>query len=242
MSFLSSLQPNDYTDSDDIKDRILLRFEVDLCNNDNIKGVYFINSVLTPFIIFFIIIIGILFNFLPKEINVFSNFTGIINPMYYSLLYSGYNIFSVLPILFTSKKYIKSKEMIAGFIISLIIILLIGMSVIHTLYHETGNIYSENLPFLKTAVNISYTIGNIYKIIIFFAMITTAVSCFYGFYENASKHIICNKNLFVFFSLLISFILSFLGFTTLLRKLYSLFGIIGGIFIIFSCIKIIKKQ
>jgi len=209
----------------------------------NIEGVLFINSVLTPLIIICIIVFGVVSN--VRDVNVFYNFNTIKTvgqPLLYALMYFGYNIFSLFPIALSTEKKNSLKSAITGFVISFFIIVVIGIVMLFVMYNSSLDISLYNLPFLSIISQNSEICENIYVAIMYFAMITTAVSCFYGFYKNLSDVFIVNNQVIIVSGLVFSYFVSLFGFTELVRKIYSLFGIFG-IFISFGIVyKIITRK
>lgn len=209
----------------------------------NVEGVFFINSILTPLIIIAIIVFGIASNVKGNETFLSFNAVGnAIEPFLYALLYFGYNIFSLFPIILTAERKNSLKCAVAGLIISFLLIVIIGVIMIFIMCNTSIDIFVCNLPFLSIISENSEIYGNIYVSIMYFAMITTAVSCFYGFLKNISSIFLMNEQVIIITGLIVSYFVSFFGFTELVRKIYSIFGIFG-IFIA-GCIvyKIIRRK
>ncbi len=204
----------------------------------NINGVFFVNSLLTPVIILCILIFTLLSSISGKDVflNTGSRF---VLPLWYALLYFGYNILSLLPITVSSCENAGRKSIINGFVSAFFVLLITGISMLVIMNNSLSQLENSNLPILDMFKDYSEICGNIYIIIMYFAMITTAVSCFYGFLENISSYVNIPHNFITVIGLIISFFITGFGFTGLVRKLYSFFGLMGIIIMFCSICKIL---
>lgn len=92
-----------------------------------------------------------------------------------------------------------------------------------------------DLPLLKIVDDISPVLAIIFAIIIFGMIFNTALGMFYGFVARFFEMDTKKAYIATVITLVIGFILSFVGFTTLVAKFYSLIGYLG-LFLILALI------
>jgi uncharacterized membrane protein YkvI len=204
----------------------------------NIDGVFFVNTLLTPVIIVCIILFSFLSLYCGKE--VFLGMTdSFVLPLWYAMLYFGYNILSLFPVIISTLEKGGGKSMIKGFIFAFMILLTMGIILLIIINSNISGMDNTNLPVLDAFMDYSVVCGNIYIIIMYFAMITTAVSCFYGFVKNVLSYLNISGNYIAVSGLALAFFITGFGFTGLVRKLYSFFGMVGLIIMFCSICKIL---
>lgn len=191
----------------------------------NVNGIIKINNILIPIIIFVILIIsckGLNFeNFNQDNNQENSNF------FISSILYSNYNLLTVLPIIITITKKIKNKKATKYISLSTtIIILLLSFSIFSILTNGDNSILNLDMPVVAIAGQSGRMYKYIYCIAIGTAIFTTAVSVGYSYLQKFEKDKkVYNKQIFVL--ILFTFLSMFIGFSRLIEILYPLFGIIG---------------
>lgn len=190
-----------------------------------------INTILIPFLIFMVLLVGVkseVFN--PKIENMIqiSNRSWIIS----SLEYASYNSILLIPILIELKKYTYKKEgsisVISGavfFVLAMVLFLIL------TKEGVSGNI---ELPLIQIAKQFGINYKYIYGFVIISAIFTSAISAGYSFLINCSKTkktykklcfvicvgvvVVCN----IKFSYLINVVYPIFGFLGLLQVIYFL--------------------
>ena len=204
-----------------------------------------VNEFITPMLIIFMLIIGILTVFVPKEdackigilnlkdinfINIipYNNFNWLIS----SIIYSSYNSILLIPALIAINKYLNNKkEFKYVSIISTLIILILSIFLFLVLTRINGDIKNIQMPIVYVVKNIFPSLKNIYGIIVLSSIFTTAVSLGASFLQNVTKNrksyqqiaqIMCITGVAV----------SKLGFSNLVNLLYPIFGFFGIIQII----------
>ena len=206
--------------------------------NKNIKGVIKVNEILTPILITFIITIGIInvrtitfYNI--REIFIKQNNLEFILK---AIIYSSYNSILLIPVLITLKNYLKEKNQIIKIsVISCIIIMTLSVVVFIMLTKVDINIEMLEMPVVYVISNFSEKLKYIYGTVILGAIFTTAISLGISFLENKVKG--KNKNtkkykLIVISMCILSILTSKIGFSNLIKSLYSIFGYVGIIQII----------
>ena len=199
----------------------------------NIEGIIKINTILIPILMIFIIILA------TKNINAFENINNkIIQPnffksVYSAILYSSYNSITLIPIVITLKKHIKSQQQIK--IISILVIItlsILAISIYGLILKVDIDINKLELP----TVYVAGMSGKIYKLIyggiILVAIFTSSISAGYSILENYIDNpkkykkiaiIMCTSGILV----------SKIGFSNLINSLYPIFGLLGILQILF---------
>ena len=153
-----------------------------------------------------------------------------------SFLYSSYNSVSLIPILISFKKYIKTKKEIK-FISFFTVIIMLILSLI--IYFLINNYWTEikgvEIPIVSIASKLGKTCSFIHGLLILGAIFTTAISAGYGFLNNITK----SKKTYIICSLLICAFSIFFGqleFSGLISLIYPVLGYLGLMQIFFLLI------
>jgi len=142
-----------------------------------------------------------------------------------SILYVAYNLVMSLPVLAALGASVKEKQRIKrGSIFSAVTIFLFGSIIYFALFMNYDKIQGAEIPI--AALTNSAQIW-LYFISFFFAVLTTAISLLYGIYTRVDK----NVNRF-FVICVVSYLLSLVGFSTLVAKLYTVMGVFGVILLV----------
>lgn len=190
-----------------------------------------INTILIPFLIFMVLLVGVkseVFNQKIENMIQISNRSWIIS----SLEYASYNSILLIPILIELKKYTYKKEgsisVISGavfFVLAMVLFLILTKEGI------SGNI---ELPLIQIVKQFGINYKYIYGFVIISAIFTSAISAGYSFLINCSKTkktykklcfvicvgvvVVCN----IKFSYLINIVYPIFGFLGLLQVIYFL--------------------
>lgn len=190
------------------------------------KGLETINTLLVPFIIIGIFILGSG----KYEAGMISNENYILpngytsNWLISSVLYTSYNSIILVPILLTFKEYnlTNIKKILISFF-STIVFLSIGILMYNILNIYYPDILAFELPNVKLASLIGKFQSAFYGVVIVTAIITTAVSCGYAFLEMRPK----NYSLKAILICCISILVSKIGFSELVNRAFPMFGYLG---------------
>lgn len=101
------------------------------------------------------------------------------------------------------------------------------------IFSKVNVIAQYDMPLLKIVDNISPVLGILMTVILFGMIFNTAVSMFYAFVARFVNMETTTSNVTILITGLIAFLLSFVGFTNLVAKLYPLIGYLG-LFLIFA--------
>lgn len=205
------------------------------------KGLETINTLLVPFIIIGVFVLGS-GEYEPAMIsnqnyNLPNSYTS--NWLISSILYTSYNSIILVPILLTFKEYnlTNIKKIFISFF-STIVFLSIGILMYNILNVYYPDILAYELPNVKLASLIGEFQSAFYGIVIVTAIITTAVSSGYAFLEMRTK----NYNVKSVLMCAIAVLVSKIGFAELVNKAFPLFGYLGLIQILSIIIVSIKHE
>lgn len=205
---------------------IFLSFFIFMTNE---KGVIKVNEILTPILILFIILVGII-NFASIDIKNISNYIEPIKNegwILSSILYCSYNSILLIPILITLSKYVKNKKDIFRIsYISGIIIFVIAISIFLMLVRVDTNILELEMPIVYVISKFFKNFKNIYGFIILFSIFTTTISIGISFLKNTSKNR-RNYTQIAIIMCITSLPISKIGFSNLVTLLYPIFGYLG---------------
>ncbi len=207
-------------------------------------GIVNAGAILTPVIIVFVVIIGILSAYTTLPTGSFNMLKKITDNFFFSsLIYISYNTLSLTPVLVGLKDFIKSKKDI--FLISLFSAAILGIMAFFIWYSlvkfEKNIVYNE-IPMLDVATYIGNGLSHTYPVVLFAAMLTTAISSGFAFLESANKIFKISYRKLSAFLCVMSALASQIGFSALISSLYSFFGYIGIAVFIAAIFKYFLKK
>lgn len=109
------------------------------------------------------------------------------------------------------------------------VLILLSYFAIFAKIEEVGNF---EMPMLGIVNNISPVLGIIMALVLFGMIFNTAISMFFAFVTRFAKVETKKFNILLAITLVAGFILSFVGFTDLVSKFYSLIGYMGLVLIV----------
>ncbi len=190
-----------------------------------IRGINILNAILTPVIIVAVVVLGIFACLNPSyELIAFTPKTEI--SLIFALLYSGYNIFPLIPVTLSERE--NNKGLFAGFVL----ISLLGVILFMALKTHLFLALSSSVPFEAIIRSIYPKIGNLYSIVMCMALVTTGASCLYGFVSDIEKSGKLKKFPLYLISVIAVFFFLFFGFVKTVRIIYPISGIFGIILIL----------
>jgi len=203
----------------------------------NIKGISFVNSILVPFLVIGIIIVGVMV--IIKEGFVFSNFQGVElsktgNWISSSLLYVSYNSISAVVIMSSLLSIIPNrKAAIKGGIFGGVGLGIMAVFIIIPSLILYSDIYSIEIPMVKVAQYLGLWGERYYGIILWCAMFTTAIASGFGCISRISSFLKYNQRFIAIIFCTITIPFAKLGFSNLVSMFYPLFGYIGAFILLF---------
>ncbi|WP_392392315.1 hypothetical protein [Oceanobacillus jeddahense] len=197
------------------------------------KVVAIISSI-TPFLILFVIIISI-YSFTTmdgsfSELDSTARSHGPFFPNWFiaGLNYATFNtsVGAAMSIVMGSAEKDRKTAAIGGLVggIGLGVLILLSHFAIFAKIEEVGNL---EMPMLGIVNNVSPVLGIIMAIVLFGMIFNTAISMFFAFVARFAKAETKKFNIILAITLVAGFILSFVGFTDLVSKFYTLIGYMG---------------
>lgn len=208
----------------------------------NIERLAKVNEILVPILILTIIILI----FQNKEtfnmLEMHTKNQSLTKALWDAILYTSYNSIVLIPILLPLSKNLKQKSNIIT-VSSLcgIILAILEASIFGLLLKINIDINQIELPTVYVASMMGKSYKILYGIIILVSIYTSAISAGYGFLEKYQKSPKQYKKVAIFICV-IAFLVSNIGFTTLVNILYPICGMLGLIQIILIIKKAWKKE
>ena len=189
---------------------------------NNTKGIVSINTILIPFLCFFISYLGIKnINFIASNNNQINYCTGW---LFSSVLYASYNSILLIPILIELNLYIKKQSQIKMCsILCSAILCVLGLALYFLLLRGNNYVQNLELPLIQITKEFGNIYSVIYGIVILIAIFTTAIASGYGFIKNVNK----NEKIWMIGICVISVLVAPVGFSNLVSLLYPIFGVLG---------------
>ena len=209
---------------------ILLSFICALILFKDINGIIKVNQFLIPLLLFFFLVIGALnITNVVKINNLKSIDTNYFYVIYSGILYASYNSILLIPVLITLKKYIKNykKELIIISIISIIVLGILAFVIFFLLLNINFNDLNKmSMPAVCAVGVILPEFRFIYGLIILISIFTTSISLGISLINDISKNGRYNYYV-VMFICFCAVLFSNIGFSSLIKCLYPLFGLLG---------------
>lgn len=203
----------------------------------NIERIMKVNTILIPILIVSILLL------ISKNMDSFilieqpTNQISFFSAIWDAILYTSYNSIILIPILLPLQKVLKQKSnFIIVSVFCIIILIILALSIFGLILKVDIDINKVELPTVYVAGMMKKIYKIIYGIIILVSIYTSAISAGYGFLERYNKNKDKYKKMVILICI-ISFIVSNIGFTTLINLLYPVFGMLGLI----QMILILKK-
>lgn len=202
----------------------------------NIYGILNANAYLAPAMIFGIFYIGI--SVLFKADSVFYEFRDGAKLVCSAFVYSSYNSVSIISVFCEMGDMLKNKKVpVISSVFSAAALFVISLVLYAILLAFKSDAMEFELPILK----IAGSKGMFYSVIMFFAMLTTAVSSLFSlikFFENEfGAGINCS-----YFICLAAFLCSLMGFSKMVSAVYPLFGYLGIFLIVYINAKFLSDS
>lgn len=203
----------------------------------SIKGLVVLSTFITPVIVAGIIFIGF-YIIIFKDASAFFTFDYMKrftdNWLFSSLIYVGYNgimsvmvMSSLLPVL-KSKRTGRMGGIFGGMILCFIALVL---NTAISLTYTTA--FGKELPVLDVLDNLSSNMGNVYALILWLAMLLSAVNAGFCLTERIRQKLQIKQHVLVILVSTTAVPLAMLGFSKLIASIYPVFGYIG-LFLVFT--------
>lgn len=197
----------------------------------SVRGISLVNSILVPFLLISIVIIGS--TIILREGFVFSNFQGTSisktgNWITSTLLYVGYNSISAVVIMTSLLPIIPNEsEAVKGGVFGGIGLGIMAIFILTPLIILYTDVYGLEIPMIKIAQYLGPLGKSSYSIILWCAMFTTAIANGFGCVRRISSKLKYNQKLIAPVFCVITVPFAKIGFSSLVATFYPLFGYIG---------------
>jgi len=205
----------------------------------DIRGIMRLNTIITPFMVIGIIIVG-LYIIIFKDVTVLrvsfiSSFENITHNWFFSaLLYVGYNSILSISVMCNLLPYLKTRKIgVMGGILgglTLCFVAFLLNSAISIFYPES---MTSEFPMLNIVEKHGGILSGTYTLILWLAMSTSAVISGYCFVNRVSTRLRLNTKLLAVISCAVVIPMSSFGFSNLISAVYPIFGYVG-LFMIFT--------
>lgn len=206
----------------------------------DLKGLVALNSIMVPFMV-----VGMLFlcisSSLDGSVPTFFQFQSIRrNPIVSAVCYVGYNTITVGAVLVPLAAQASKKQLAKAAVLSSSILGVLIFMVWSSLNLYYNLIVDSDMPLLEIASTRGKAFNIIYTIVLFMALCTTAVSHGFGIMAKFKTKSKLDRMLFSAILCLGAMPFAKIGFSALITNLYSSFGFVGIIWMVFLLFSYIK--
>jgi len=138
------------------------------------------NTILTPILIFFIVIVGIMSqgdgandSFLKNNLQASSSLP---NSILMAISYCSYNSILLIPVLIPLSMILKNKEIFKISVISVFILIILSLIIFSIIYTINTDITTLEIPVLYALNNFGAFLKTIYNFVFLTAVFATAIS------------------------------------------------------------------
>ncbi|HEX9062514.1 MAG TPA: hypothetical protein VF941_20260 [Clostridia bacterium] len=195
-----------------------------------IRGVLALGSFISPVLVAGIVLVG-LYIIMFKDVHVF-NPVSVIGPLthnwvFSSIIYVSYNCLFSVVILCSLYPFLKTRRVaIAGGIMGGVLLCFVALVLNTALFIFYPGI-SKDMPVLAIVESYSSIIAQIYTVILFLAMMVSAVTSGFCFVDRLNKRVPLDKRLVTIALCAAAVPMSNIGFSKLIGTLYPIFGYFG---------------
>ncbi|MCX7711738.1 MAG: hypothetical protein N2484_17990 [Clostridia bacterium] len=212
----------------------------------DIKGVVAVSSFITPILIIGIISVGF-YIILFKDTYVFNiglDLEKITHNWFFSsIIYVSYNSILSVVILCSMLPYLKTRKTgVLGGILGGMLLCFIAFILNTAMYMFYPDILKNELPVLGIIGRYNETITNLYTLVLWLAMVVSALTSGYCFVERVGTKITIHPKILVVVTCALAIPMSSLGFSNLIATLYPIFGYAGMFMVFIILIQWIKTS
>ena len=196
---------------------------------NGVSGMVVVNAIMTPVIILGILIMGIctaMYAYVPT----FSKGIKLVTDNFFTsaLVYVSYNTITLIGVLVPLKERVTSEKVVFfSALLSGVALCIMGMLLIFSMTVFENEISSAQVPMLYISSKAGAFSEYAYGVVLYMAMITTAVSSGFAFISFVRRYFSIRKEIISFALCLVSVPLAYVGFADLVSKLYGFFGFLG---------------
>lgn len=192
-----------------------------------VSNVYLFNLIATPILLICMSAISLAGLFSPVGMFATSQSQSV-----NLLMYSGYNLLSVLPVLGALSSTLEKKDGYMGICMGFLFVITVGLLLKCLLLRFCHLTQNTAIPVLSIVSYLGNHFHIFYTVMLYLSILTTAVNSFYAVTQE-------KNTLLIGLSLLCC---SFLGFSTLIETLYPFFGYLGLGVIVYVISTAFKNQ
>lgn len=187
------------------------------------------STIFVPVMIFVFVvtnICGIVVNIPQGITNPFNN--NVLVAMFKCVSYVGINTMLSSKLIIDAGGNV-TKPKFVSLCVSLLLCIIIIISTICLIYFNGTN--DVSMPLVEVAYSINGVVGNMYLIVLFISIITSLMGVLYAISKFINVYI-KNKTVSIILSVLISYVISFSGFSSLINYCYPIIGVVGIIYFV----------
>lgn len=196
----------------------------------DLKGILAVNSFLAPIMSVGLIVLGI-WVFIFRDVSVFAwdAMAGLTkNWVVSAIIYGAYNLLTSIVILCDTRSMLnRARTGVWASIVGGGVLGLISLVIWAAIKLYYGKILLGEMPLLTIVARQGKTIENIYSIILYLSMFTTAVSCGYGVLGRLRDSFGLKGIVAIVILTLLTIPVTLLGFSGIVQHLYTAFGYLG---------------
>lgn len=211
----------------------------------SMKGLSFVNSIVVPLLIVGIVAVGVFV--IPQNNSLTCNIDGNFytigdNWITSCILYVSYNSICAVMVLSSLYPLLRSKRDavmgggLGGALLGVMLLFLFLSTLI--LYKDIQNV---EIPMMAIASTIGENMGKLYGVLLWFAMLTTAIANGFVFIQSMEKRLKIKHLYACVLFLIVTIPLAQFGFKRLVHTLYPMFGYMGVVLIFLLLFKKRKK-
>lgn len=197
----------------------------------NIKGIVTLNTIIAPVLIAGIILIGlsIIFTGNTETFHASAYLKDLSDNWFFSsLLYVSYNGILAIVIMCSLLPYLKTRRTaVAGGITGGALLCFTALVIHAAIYQFYPVAFEKELPILAILKSFESPAGSLYAVILWLAMLTSAVTAGFCFAERVGTTMKINRRIVTVVMCVTAVPLSTLGFSRLISAIYPVFGYLG---------------
>lgn len=200
-----------------------------------IKGLLVVNVALVPLLLLAILSVSIYFIITQGTIAPLIENSSIYQRISYPFLYFGMNLFTSFPICKELGRDMNKKDINKTSMLTALFITICIMLIYYVLAHSSFLIFNSEMPLAILSSTLSPILGLVYFFVIVISILMSLISSlfilntYHGFFK-------IDKFNFSLIILILSYLLSNIGFGNIVTHLYPLIGIFGVLLFVYSLI------
>lgn len=197
----------------------------------NIRGIVTLSTFVTPILVGGVIMAGIaVFFYNETQVFLVSEYLSYISRNWFvsSLLYVSYNSIPAIVMMCGLLPYLKTQRTaMAGGLAGGMILCLTAFIIHAAICMLYPAAMDKELPMLAILSSFSSSAGNLYSIVLWLAMLVSAITAGFCFADRISSSLKIKRRIAVLLTCLVAVPLSTFGFSMLISVIYPVFGYLG---------------